>query len=91
MPIGTRYSYGYIHKRKEVFITIQTGSSPPIHIVMGVEAFLSDLDYMAKDKALTGFLAFVREKKDLPVDYDFGPGGGDFNFNDWENKMKGDQ
>lgn len=87
MPIGTRYSYGYNHKRKEVVIQLQTGSSQPIKIVVGVQAFLDDIDFIRDDKNLARFISFIRERKDLPVDHDFGPGGADFDKNKWDNLM----
>ncbi|GAF94511.1 unnamed protein product, partial [marine sediment metagenome] len=47
-----------------------------------------DLDFMAKDKVLAHFIAEVKKRKDLPIDYDFGPGGSEIKFNqEWENKM----
>ena len=91
MPVGTRYSYTYLHKRKEIVIQFQVGTAPPVEIIMGAEAFIQDIDYMSKDENIPKFLAIVRERKDLPIDYDFGEGGkqGDFNSKEWEDKMGG--
>ncbi len=91
MLIGTQYGYGYNHKRKEVIIKLQIGAMPPVEIVMGAEAFCQDIDFISKDKRLAHFLGKVREMKDLPVDYDFGEGGGEIKFDpkDWDSKMGG--
>ena len=91
MPPGIRYNVLYIHARKEVVIDFQIGSMPPIHIVMSAEAFCQDLDFLTKNEGLAKYLAIVRERKDLPVDHDFGPGGGQMGFDPkgWDNKMGG--
>ena len=91
MPIGTRYSVSYVHKRKEVVVEFQVGSMPPFHIVMGAEAFCQDFDAIVNNEGLAKYLAFIKEKKDLPIDHDFGAQGGDKRFNpkEWEDKMGG--
>lgn len=90
MPTGTSYRYGYNHKRKEVIISFQVGTTPPVELVIGVEAFFQDIDFIRGDRQLAHFLAEVRKRKELPSDHDFGPGGGEIKFNpdDWEGKMK---
>ena len=87
MPIGTRYSYGYNHKRKEIVIQFQTGSNHPFEIVIGVQAFLDDIEFIRNDKQLAHFISFIMERKDLPSDHDFGPGGADFDKNKWDNML----
>ncbi len=89
--VGISYRIDYIHKRKEVVVRFQVGSMPPIMIVMGAEAFCQDIDYISKDKGLSALLSFIKERKDLPIDYDFGAEGGDKRFSpgEWENKMGG--
>lgn len=91
MPIGTTYSYGYNHARKEIYIRFQIGTTPPFELAMGVEAFFQDIAFIKNDKQLAHFLAVIKERKDLPVDHDFGPGGGEIKFDpkDWEDKMGG--
>lgn len=89
MPIGIRYNFTYIHKRKEVVISFQVGTMPPMQIVMGAEAFSQDIDYISKDQRLVKFLAVVKVRKDLPIDHDFGPEGGEIRFDtkEWDDKM----
>lgn len=87
MPVGMRYGIAYIHKRKEVVISLQVGSSLPIEIVMSAEGFCQDLDYIIADKKLAEIIEGIRNRKDLPADHDFGAGGGDFNTKEWEDRM----
>lgn len=91
MPVGIRYQVNYIHKRKEVLIRFQVGTMPPIEIVMGAEAFCQDIAYIINDKGLAKFFANVKASKDLPIDHNFGAGGGDIKFDqkEWEDKMEG--
>jgi len=92
MPIGIRYNFTYIHKRKEVVTTFQVGTMPPFVIVMGAEAFCQDIDFIGKDRNITNFVVNVKERKDLPIDHDFGASGGEIRFNplEWEGKMGDD-
>lgn len=92
MPSGMRYNASYNHKRKEITFIIQIGTMPAQEIIMGAEAFLQDIEFIINDKKLAMFFAKVREIKDLPIDHDFGAGGGEIKFNpkDWEGKMGGE-
>ncbi len=90
MPVGIRYSFTYIHARKEVVGTIQIGSMPPFEVVMSAEGFYQDITFISKDKGLAKLMAIVKERKDLPIDYDFGSGGSGFNSKEWEGKMGGE-
>ncbi len=91
MPSGIAYRIDYLHKRKEVVIKFQVGSTPPIEIVMSAEGFLNDLEFIKNDKHLAHLLSIIKERKDLPIDHDFGPSGGDTKFDprEWEDKMGG--
>jgi len=91
--MGIHYNVGYNHQRKEVIVIFKIGSMPPIEVVMGAESFCQDLAYISKDPNLAKFIADIRERKDLPVDHDFGAGGGGLKFDpkEWENKMEGSQ
>ena len=89
MPVGIRWSGVYNHQRKEVHFIVQTGTSQPIEIIAGAEAFLSDIQFLLKNEGLAAFLKVIRDRKDLPADHDFGPDGGRANFNqEWENRME---
>ena len=92
MPLnGTLYSYGYNHQRKEVIIKFQMGTSPPVEIVTGAEAFIQDLDFIKKDQKLAHFISEVRKRKELPVTFDFGASSEiKFNPEDW-NKLMNDE
>ena len=87
MPVGIFYNLTYLHKRKEVVVNLKVGSMPPIEFVMGAEAFIQDLDYIRKDKAMAGMVEGIRQRKDLPIDHDFGAGGSDFDKSKWDNMM----
>lgn len=91
MPIGIRYNVTYFHKRKEVVVEFQVGSMPPFHIVMAAEAFVQDFDFIKNDESLAKYILTIKERKDLPVDQDFGTQGGDKRFDpkQWEDKMGG--
>ena len=87
--IGTQYSYGYNHKRKEVVLKIQIGTMAPIDIVISAEAFFQDIDFIAKDKKLVHFLAEVRRRKDLPTNHNFGDEAEiKFDPDEWGKKME---
>jgi len=89
---GTVYSYQYNHLRKEVILKFQVGSMPAMQIVMSVEAFFQDIDFIRKDKKLAHWLVEVRKRKELPVNYDFGVNTEiTFNPGEWEDKMKEDK
>jgi len=87
MPGGIRYNVSYLHKRKEVVVNLKVGSMPPVEFVMGAEAFIQDFDYIRNDKAMASMIEGIRGRKDLPIDHDFGAGGGDFDKNKWDNMM----
>ena len=89
---GTMYSYAYNHIRKEVILRIHIGTNQPIEIVMSAEGFFQDIEFVRKDKKLAHFIAEIKKMKDLPANYDFGPGGSEIRFNpeEWDNKMKED-
>ncbi len=82
------YSYGYSHKTKEVVLQLTLGGST-LKTQMSAEALIHDIAYISKDPKLAHFLSVVRERKDFPIDHDFGPGGEEIKFNpeDWEGKM----
>ena len=86
------YNFQYNHQTKEVTGTMQVGLSPPAKFLISAEAFIQDVDFLKRDKNFVRFLADVRERKDLPTDHDFGPGGGQIKFNprDWESKKEGE-
>jgi len=88
MPMGTRYNFTYIHARKEVVGFIQIGAQPPVEIVMGAEAFLQDITFISNDNGLKRLLQVIKERKDLPVDHDFGAGGGGFDMKQWDQRME---
>lgn len=89
MPIGMRYHVHYSHKRKEVVVFLQVGAQSPVEFVMGAEAFIQDLEYIGKDKSLAKLIEHIRQRKDLPIDHDFGTGGADFDTRQWDNMMEG--
>lgn len=91
MPAGIAYRVQYDHKRKEVTVIFRVGSMPVVEIIMGAEAFCQDFDYISRDQNLAKFIADIRERKDLPVDHDFGVSGGGLKFDpkEWEDKMEG--
>lgn len=86
----SQISYGYNHKRKEVTFVLQVGSQAPVKFIMAAEAFIQDLESFSNDPQLAHYLAEVRRRKDLPIDYDFGAGGNEIKFEpkEWENKME---
>jgi len=90
---GTMYNYAYNHARKEIIIMVHIGTNKPIEIVMSVEGFFSDIEFVKKDKKLAHWLSEVKKMKDLPVDYDFGPRGAAIKFDeeDWNKKMGEDK
>ena len=89
MPGGIRYNIGYNHKRKEVMLILQIGSQPPVEFVMGAESFIQDLDFITHSEGLKKAIDVIRVRKDLPIDYDFGIDGSDFDNRKWEEKMEG--
>lgn len=86
MPMGIAYTYTYMHKRKEVAISLQVGSTPPFEFVMGAEGFIQDIEFIIADGNLAKFLAAVKERKDLPIDHKFGAGGSD--LKQWDKWME---
>ena len=87
--VGTVYSYGYNHARKEIIFKLQVGTMPEIQIVMSAEAFIQDLDFVRKDQRLAHFISEIKKRKDLPINYDFGAGGSEIKFNpeEWDKRM----
>jgi len=89
MPqVGTMYNYIYNHLRKEVVIVVHVGTNKPVEIVMSVEGFIADIEFVKKDKKLAHWLAEVKRRKDLPVSHDFGAEA-DIKFGeDWNKLME---
>jgi len=82
------YNYQYQHKTKEVIVNLQIGFSSPLKAVLSAEAFIQDIEFMAKDPKLAHFLSEVKKSKDLPIDHDFGADSEiKFDPKDWEEKM----
>ena len=83
------YSYKYVHKTKEVVIQVSVGGGPPLNAIMSAEAFTQDMEFIKSDQKLAHFLSVVKERKDLPIDHNFGEDE-DIKFDPeaWEKRLK---
>ncbi len=89
--MSLKYTVHYEHKTKEVTLELLVGLSPPVKFLMSAEAFVQDIDWLKVNKQFLGFIAFVRAKKDLPIDYVETDGSPiKFDPSEWEGRMGGE-